>query len=292
MSWVELKIRCSGEDSEFIEPIASQAGALAVTMQDLHDNPVLEPGVGETPLWPELVLTALFDRDVDIDSVTQELNQRCAGKIRQIDIVELADQQWERSWMDAFEPMQFGTRLWVCPSWSEAPEPDAVVLRLDPGLAFGTGTHPTTALCLEKLASLPLDDARLLDFGCGSGILAIAALLLGARFALCVDNDPQALAATHNNRLANDIAESAIRCADSLGTDAGRFDLVIANILAQPLIDHAGELIDCLQPGGRLLLSGILEEQLESVQAAYQQQITFDVPTLHDGWALLHGVRH
>ncbi len=292
MPWFELKIHCSGAASEHIEPVANRLGALAVTMQDLQDNPVLEPGVGETPLWPEIIMTALFEATTDIDAIVAQLNDHCAGQIRQLHVSELADQQWERSWMEQFKPMQFGDRLWICPSWSEAPEPDAIVLRMDPGLAFGTGTHPTTALCLEKLTALQLQHARVLDFGCGSGVLAIAALQLGAAQAWCIDNDPQALAATESNRRSNDIDASAIVCADALDEKAPQFDLVIANILAQPLIDYAGELCARLRPGGRLLLSGVLDEQVASVCAAYSPQVDFDEPVIRDGWALLCGTRH
>ena len=292
MSWIELTIHCSDKDSEYIEPIANELGALAVTMQDLHDNPVLEPGVGETPLWPEITLTALFEASVDIDAIAQQLRAHCGSKIRHLQVSTLADQQWERSWMAQFKPMCFGGRLWICPSWSEPPEPGAVVLHMDPGLAFGTGTHATTALCLEKLAALKLRDMQILDFGCGSGILAIAALKLGAKSAVCIDNDPQALVATESNRVANNIPAAAVSCAEKLIHSDPSFDLVIANILAEPLIEYAASLSAQLRPGGLLLLSGVLEEQVESVRAAYSSQIEFSSPIIKDGWALLVGVRH
>ena len=188
------------------------AGAVAVTMEDNADEPVLEPGVGETPLWGKTRLSGLFDAGIDADALLSVFSERILEKCNhRIEILE--DKDWEREWMQHYQPMQFGDNLWICPSWLEPPDPLATNLLLDPGLAFGTGTHPTTALCLQEIAGMTLSGLQLVDYGCGSGILGIAALKLGARHALCVDNDPQALAASRDNAGRNAVADSALTVA-------------------------------------------------------------------------------
>ena len=268
------------------------AGAVAVTMEDNADEPVLEPGVGETPLWGKTRLSGLYDAGIDVDTVLsvfprQDL-QQCNHRL---EILE--DKDWEREWMQHYQPMQFGNNLWICPSWLEPPDPHATNLLLDPGLAFGTGTHPTTALCLQELAGMTLTGLQLVDYGCGSGILGIAALKLGARHALCVDNDPQALAASKDNAGRNAVAESALTVALPQEIDltayASTADLVIANILAGPLLALSERLLGLLKPGGTLLLSGLIESQAEALCTHYSDRISLSVAGETEGWICLRG---
>jgi ribosomal protein L11 methyltransferase len=258
---------------------------------DAEDQPIFEPDLGTTPLWSHTHLLALFEDGTDGDAVLAHLKLLRGGELPEHQVERIEDQDWERSWMDNFQPMRFGQRLWIVPSWHQAPEPDAVNLLLDPGLAFGTGTHPTTALCLEWLDGQDLAGCTVLDFGCGSGILAIAALLLGAPQAVGTDIDPQALEASRDN-------------ADRNGIDPARFpvylpadlppqpaDVVVANILAGPLVQLAPTITALVKNGGRLALSGILAEQAEEVRAAYAGAFDLDPTAVKDGWVRISGVR-
>lgn len=291
MSWQQLRFDSARERAEALEDALLELGALSVTLQDNADEPVLEPGVGERPLWQATRVVALFDAGADIDAVLAGLSAALGG-VPPFALETLQDQPWERTWMDAFQPMQFGRRLWVCPSWSEAPAADAVVLSLDPGLAFGTGTHPTTALCLTWLDGLDLRGRTVLDYGCGSGILAIAALLLGAERAIAVDNDPQALVATRENAVRNGIApERLLTCTPEAFAPSTRVDVTVANILAGPLQALAPLLAQATRPGGAIALSGILAAQADAVAEAYRPWITLQAPTLQDEWVRLDGER-
>lgn len=289
MAWLQLVFDSNRERAPELEDALLELGALSVTLQDNADEPVLEPGVGETPLWSETRLLALFDEDTNPDAVIAALREQLPA-LPNWRAERVEDQAWERAWMDDFQPQRFGARLWVCPSWCEPPDPDGVILALDPGLAFGTGTHPTTALCLEWLDGQPLAGATVVDYGCGSGILAIAALLLGAERAVAVDNDPQALIATRDNAERNGIApDRLVTCLpDALpaGTVA---EVVVANILAGPLQALAPTLTGLCAPGGRLALSGILAEQAEPVAAAYRPRFTLAEPTTRAEWVRLDG---
>ncbi|CAL1238888.1 methyltransferase for 50S ribosomal subunit protein L11 [Candidatus Methylocalor cossyra] len=265
-------------------------GALSVTLEDAGDQPLFEPKPGETPLWKKTRVIALFAEGVDEAGVRATLMAAFGGGISTWESATLEDRVWERAWLEHFRPMRFGRRLWVCPSGFEPPEPEAVNLCLDPGLAFGTGTHPTTALCLEWLDGQTLSGKTVLDYGCGSGILAIAALKLGANRAYGVDIDPQALTASADNARKNGVA-SRLRLSTPAGLPALGADLVLANILAGPLVALADQLVGQLRPGGDLVLSGLLAAQAEAVRAAYQGQIQFAAPVIREGWALLTGVK-
>ncbi len=292
MSWIQLRLDTSPEQVEALEALMLAAGAVAVTLEDNADQPVLEPAVGETPLWGQTRLTGLYPADADMDAVLAHFpDDALAGTHHRIEILE--DKDWEREWMQHYQPMQFGRRLWVCPSWLAPPEADAVNLLLDPGLAFGTGTHPTTALCLTELDGMQLQDRLVVDYGCGSGILAVAALKLGAREALGVDNDPQALVASRENARRNEVADPDFAVALPGQYDAARWasraDLVIANILAGPLMELSDTLLHCLKPGGTLMLSGLLDSQAPGMIAHYAAQIPLQVASEHEGWVCLRG---
>ncbi|MEL6871125.1 MAG: 50S ribosomal protein L11 methyltransferase [Pseudomonadota bacterium] len=293
MPWQQLTLTLGNLDHEAAETALLGAGAVAITYTDAADQPILEPAPGEVPMWSQARLTALFHEHASFERIALRLmSDLSLSALPPLDIALLADRAWEREWLSAFKPMQFGPRLWVAPQHAHIDAQHAIVLKLDPGLAFGTGTHATTALCLGALDGLPLDDARVLDFGCGSGILGIAALLLGAAHVHAVDIDPQAITATAENAATNDVAH-ALLAADvaSLTSDTLPFDVLLANILAQPLIDLAPRLASHLRPGGTLILSGILEAQAAEVAAAFTRWIEFAPLSRQDGWVMLNGRR-
>ena len=293
MSWIQLRLDTNPAQADSLEEMMLASGAVAVTMEDNADQPVLEPAVGETPLWGETRLTGLYAADTDMDAVLAHFpDDTLALSNCRIEILE--DKDWEREWIQHYQPMQFGRRLWVCPSWLEPPEPGAVNLLLDPGLAFGTGTHPTTALCLAQLDDLDLNGQVVVDYGCGSGILAVAALKLGAVEALGVDNDPQALVASRDNAGRNGIASQRFPVALPGQFDKGhwhqRADTVIANILAGPLMELSDTLLHFLKPGGTLMLSGLLDTQAPGMIEHYSPRISLDVTGEHEGWVCLTGL--
>jgi len=296
MTWLQLKAHIAPQHAEILEELLLAEGAQAITLQDAYDDPVFEPASGTTPLWDETVLTGLYDDLEDIEPMLDRVRQQWAAEMAdepcpEIDYELLADRDWEREWMDDFAPLKMGERLWVVPSWHAAPEPNAVNLLLDPGLAFGTGTHPTTALCLGWLDGLDLDASKVLDFGCGSGILAIAALKLGAEHATGTDIDPQALQASRENAQRNAIADERLSLCYPERLPAQRYEVVVANILSGPLIELAPTLCEYLAPGGRLALSGILAGQAEDVMEAYRAQgILLDAPCEREGWVRITGV--
>ena len=292
MTWLQLRVDAQRAGVAQWEDELLATGAVAVTLEDNADQPLLEPGVGETPLWNLTRITGLYPADTDMKHVLQALPQQLlAASNHRVEILE--DKDWEREWMQHYQPMQFGERLWVCPSWLQPPDPLAVNLMLDPGLAFGTGTHPTTALCLTQLDSMPLHGQTIVDYGCGSGILAAAALKLGAAHALCVDNDPQALAACRDNANRNHIADRQLDVVlpEEVGHAAwaGRAELVIANILAGPLVELSATLTGFLRPGGTLLLSGLLQNQAATLCDHYGERLPLAVVGEKDGWVCLRG---
>ena len=290
--WQELHCTARKDQINALEEWFFAAGALSVTLEDQADQPLLEPGPGETPLWDAVQVTALFAGDYDLQPILaafpKKLVTEAPGKI-----VPVADREWTRVWEHQFQPMQMGERLWVCPSWIPPPEPDAVNLLLDPGLAFGTGTHPTTAMCLRALDAAPLETTRIVDYGCGSGILGIAAALLGAHQVLGIDNDPQAITASQDNAVRNGVSASQFSAslpdAVVLENWQGSAEWVVANILAGPLIELAPTLIALMAPRGRLLLAGLLEEQAESIIRAYAPSVTLAIADQQEEWVLLAG---
>jgi ribosomal protein L11 methyltransferase len=284
MSWLEISFEVQRDAVASATDILEASGALSVTLSDAGDDPVLEPGAGETPLWPRTRLTGLFPMDGEIAATAAALERALPDTGRgSLHVARLDDRVWEREWLKAFRPMRFGRRLWVCPRDRTVEAADAIIVHLDPGLAFGTGTHPTTALCLEWLDSADLAGRTVVDYGCGSGILAIAAALLGAGRVVAVDHDPQALAATADNARRNCVAGRI----DVHGPDCApdfRADVVMANILAAPLVELAALLAGRTRPGGTLVLSGILAPQAAAIEQAYRRFCAIESELEKDGW--------
>jgi ribosomal protein L11 methyltransferase len=293
MAWLELSLIVTAEHQAGIEAALEDVGALSVTLLDAEDTPIFEPAPGETPLWPEIAMSALFDAGSDrvglVHALTELVPDLAPERIA-FRIVE--DQDWTRAWMDLFHPMQFGRRLWIYP-WNVEPptdDADAVVVRLDPGLAFGTGTHPTTALCLEWLDAQDLAGKTVVDYGCGSGVLAIAALKLGAARVIGVDNDPQALAASQDNAERNGVAGRLALVAPDAFSEAPA-DFLVANILAGPLEELAPLFARGVKPGGALALSGILRGQETALVKRYAEWFDALRVDAREDWVRIQGRR-
>ena len=288
MPFVQLTIELGKTDPSPVEDALFGIGALSVTLEDAADNPILEPAPGMLPLWPTVNVKALFAADTAPDMVMMELQSQL-GNLPPHQFEHIADRAWEREWLKDFHAMRFGDKLWVCPDGQRPDDPDAVIIDLDPGLAFGTGTHATTALCLQWLDQHPPRDKTIIDYGCGSGILAIAALKLGARAAQGVDIDPQALLASQDNAERNHVgAALTLELSDQHLMPA---EVLIANILAGPLTELAPRLAMLTIPGGHIVLSGVLQEQAETLQTCYATWFDMDTIGYQDGWARLSGQR-
>ncbi len=289
MPWIQIILRTDITHHQQAEQALLDAGALSVTLKDAEDNPVLEPLPGETPLWDDIIVTGLFDADTDSEQLKQQIYNQLGTQLK-LKVEALEDKDWVRAWMDDYKPMQFGERLWVCPKHIPPPAPDAVNLMLDPGLAFGTGTHPTTALCLEWLDAAEISGKQILDFGCGSGVLAIAALLLGAAQCDGTDIDPQAITASRDNALANQVSDQlALYLPDDMPDN--KYDLILANILAGPLTELSEQLANYCHPGADIVLSGILETQSEKIIRAYSPWFELDPIAVKDEWIRVSGKR-
>jgi len=293
MAWLELSLIVTAAQQAEVEAALDDLGALAVTLLDAEDHPIFEPAPGETPLWPEIALSALFEADRDragLVHVLTDLVPDLSPDHVAFRIVE--DQDWTRAWMDQFQPMRFGRRLWIYPWNIEPPadDADAIVVRLDPGLAFGTGTHPTTALCLEWLDAIDLAGLTVIDYGCGSGVLAIAALKLGAARVVGVDNDPQALAASRDNAERNGVSERLQLLTPAEFVEAPA-DALVANILAGPLAELASRFSSCVKPGGALALSGILRGQEIELVERYATSFESLAVDAREDWIRISGRR-
>jgi ribosomal protein L11 methyltransferase len=287
MAWQQLKINVKAKYAEAVGDMLTANNAMAVTFVDAKDTPMYEPKPGEILLWPDTQVVGLFDASDDLSLVILRLEK---SKILGLGFVHLIDQledkDWEREWMENFHPMQFGKRLWICPSWLDAPDPEAVNILLDPGLAFGTGTHPTTSLCLQWLDSADVKGKTVVDFGCGSGILAIAALKLEAAKVIGIDIDPQALEATIDNATRNKV-NNKLSVFLPENQPKLQADIVMANILAATLKELSHVISDLCAPNGELIMSGILIEQAEEVKAHYEPQFTFEPTQIEGEWVRL-----
>lgn len=296
MPWLQIKMDTNPAHAEVLEEFLLAAGANAVTLEDGADQPLFEPIRGTTPLWQQTRITGLFDVEQDSNAMIQALQLGWASVFPdqafpspRIEILE--DKDWEREWMENFHPIQVGNRLWICPSWKEAPNPEATNLQLDPGLAFGTGTHPTTFMCLQWLDENDVTGQTVVDYGCGSGILGVAALLLGAEKAYGVDNDPQALVATRENTDRNGLPAESFDVFYPGKISDVKADLMLANILAGPLIDLAPTISALVKDQGKLVLSGILSHQADDVMAAYTPWFNFDPVKQKEEWVCLSAVK-
>lgn len=303
--WLEITVQSDKDTADQLEDWLFEAGALSVTFRDSHEDDgdlahaVLEPVPGEVRLWEQVTLVGLFARDTHPEELRDALHLSAAIHEQVLPVYELAglaDREWERTWMDTFKPMRFGERFWICPTEYLAPDKDAINLKLDPGLAFGTGTHATTAQCLSWLglqtaqSLTPLAGRTVIDYGCGSGVLAIAALLLGALKVWAVDIDEQALLSTRENAKQNGVSEPLLVGQPAL-VDGVQVDIVFANILFKPLMDLADIMASAVKPGGHLILSGILEDQMEPLRLRYNQHFEFAPGQAIGGWALMTATR-
>jgi ribosomal protein L11 methyltransferase len=289
VTWLQVRLNTRAELAPAAEEALLGCGAVSVTLEDSADQPLFAGAEPQEQLWQQTRVSGLFPADVDLDSVRATLPETVRDGMR-AELLE--DKDWEREWMTHYQPRQFAEKLWLCPSWLTPPDPDAINIMLDPGLAFGTGTHPTTAMCLAELAARVAPGDRVVDFGCGSGVLGVAALKLGAQSVLATDTDPQALTATWANAERNDIRPGQLKVChpDELaGNEQAelRAELVVANILAGPLCELAPVLCGMLAPGGQLLLSGILREQVDALRSAYA--LDLEIAGEKDGWVALAG---
>ena len=294
MPWLQTHITISGKAVPFLDLLLNTLGAVSVTYTDAGDEPQLEPLPGEEKPWSDTIVTGLFEVDIDPDALTNALETAFEAQDIEasISIERLEDQPWERAWMESFKPMQFGERLWIIPQGQELPEAtgDTVVITLDPGLAFGTGTHPTTSLCLQWLDGHDINGKAVIDYGCGSGVLSIAALLLGAAEATGIDYDPQALMASHDNALKNGVAGELTLYAPE-ECPSLQCDLLLANILTSALVELSPLLSGMVRPGGQIVLSGILHDQVDQIVEAFGPVFDLEEPLREEEWVMISGTK-
>lgn len=290
--WFELTLKADMRfTAEALDEALVESGAVAVTMKDGDDEPIFEPLPGETPLWSNTLVTGLYEVPCDIDAIKAFLSHYLGDSdLPIVETHEVEDKDWVRAWQDHYKPIKFGENLWICPTHLPSPEPEVATVRLDPGLAFGTGTHPTTALCLEWLSEnyQEISNETIIDYGCGSGILGIAGLLLGAKECFSTDIDPQAIYATEQNAERNNVE---VKASLTESFKPGQAKVVLSNILSGPLVELAPILGSLVQPGGHLVLAGLLEHDAFFVKEAYQDQFTFEADKTLDGWTRLYGIK-
>lgn len=293
MPWLQLTIDSTRDDAQRLGEALEEAGAVSVSFEGTDAEPLFETDWNDSaPVWKQTRVLALFPEDTDTTAVINMVTTLLSLPAPPLfSAAPVADEDWVRAWMDRWLPMHFGANLWVVPSWLTPPEPEAANIILDPGMAFGTCTHATTAMCLEWLAAHPPRQLDVIDYGCGSGILAIAALKLGAARALGTDTDPQALVVSHENAERNEVSGQLALCLPDVLPVQATADVLLANILAGPLVQLAPRLTALVRPGGWLVLSGLLANQVEEVEAAYAPH--FDLARReHDGWAMLAGQKN
>ncbi|MCP4431839.1 MAG: 50S ribosomal protein L11 methyltransferase [Gammaproteobacteria bacterium] len=292
MAWWQFSIQCELAEVESIEELFFDLGAISINLADARDEPIYEPLPGHMPLWKTSIVTGMFDSSNDPEQLFQQICERLPQHLQtNLRHTRLNDQDWIQAYRDHYYPIQCADNLWIVPGWHKPPDPEATNIILDPGIAFGTGGHPTTALCLSWLAENNLGELTVVDYGCGSGILAIAALKLGAKRVIGIDIDPQALEASRQNANRNNIPDDQfpLFLPDQYKiTDA---DLLIANILTAPLVKLTEKLATLVKPGGKILLSGILDQQTDAIQSAYQVFFKLDPTIASDGWVRVTGTR-
>ena len=297
MKWLQIHITVEQAQVDFTETLLSSLGAVSVTLDDAENQDLLEPLPGETPLWNKVIVTGIYaqeeDEEIDVNALTTFISAQMPDTPLRYDFLE--DQEWERTWMDAYEPIQIAEKYWIVPEWMQAPEPDAVNIKLDPGLAFGTGNHASTFLCLQWLGKINLKDKIVIDYGCGSGILGVAALLLGAKKVYATDIDPQAVLATKQNAELNGVLEHLyVGLPEEFNIEFNhqKADVFVANILAGPLMALAPEFSTLIKSEGEFALAGILEEQVTDVSAVYSQFFDIiEVEKREEQWCRISGKR-
>ncbi|ENU81269.1 MULTISPECIES: 50S ribosomal protein L11 methyltransferase [unclassified Acinetobacter] len=297
MKWLQIHITVDQAQVDFTETLLLSLGAVSVTLDDAEDQALLEPLPGETPLWNKVIVTGIYQQDdneqIDVDSLIKFVQEQLPEAPVRFD--ELEDQAWERAWMDYYEPIQIAEKFWIVPEWLEAPDADATNIKLDPGLAFGTGNHASTFLCLQWLGSIDLKDKIVVDYGCGSGILGVAALLLGAKKVYATDIDPQAVLATKQNAELNGVLDRLfVGLPEEFNAEfkSQQADVLVANILAAPLMALAPEFAKLLKADGEFALAGVIEEQVEDVSGVYQE--FFDILNIEkreENWCRISGKR-
>lgn len=281
----QLRVQVQAQTSEHVEKLLFSCGAVSVSYEDAADEPILEPAIGEHPLWSRLCLQVHFTSEQAMHLAAKAL-QNDSSINQQIHLTQVEEQDWQASFQQQFSAMQFGP-LWIYPSWEKNPAPNGISLQLDPGLAFGTGHHATTSLCLSWLGRESLKDLSIIDYGCGSGILALAASLLGASHVYAVDIDPQAVIATHENIQRNQLDPDSFTVGNRLCLAGIKTDLLIANILAAPLLELRDEFIHHLKPNARLVVSGILSTQVETIRQHYANSFKCDEVTQQEEWGCI-----
>ncbi len=297
MKWLQIHITVDQAQVDFTETLLSSLGAVSVTLDDAENQDLLEPLPGETPLWNKVIVTGIYaqeeSEEIDVDALTTFITAQMPEAPLRHEFIE--DQEWERTWMDAYEPIQIGEKFWIVPEWMEAPEADAVNIKLDPGLAFGTGNHASTFLCLQWLGQTDVKDKIVIDYGCGSGILGVAALLLGAKKVYATDIDPQAVLATQQNAELNGVLGNLfVGLPDEFNEEfkAQKADVFVANILAGPLMALAPEFATLVKSEGEFALAGILEEQVADVSSVYSEFFDIlQVEKREEHWCRISGKR-
>jgi len=292
MAWWQLSVQCSVDELEVTEDCLLELGAVSITICDARDEPIYEPLPGDTPVWQHSIVTGIFEQGQSLEELhDQLLNLLPDHQVTTARSSILEDQNWERVHLQHFQPIRFADNLWVVPSWLRPPDPTAINIQLDPGLAFGTGSHPTTALCLAWMADKNLNSRSVIDYGCGSGILSIAACKLGANQVFAIDIDPQAVDASLENARRNDIDLDIMHIGLPSTLDIEKVDLLIANILSGPLIELMPKFADMIKPGGKILLSGILKTQLDDIKYAYRSYFDLDPEINREDWVRVTGTR-
>ena len=297
MKWLQIHITVEQAQVEFTETLLSSLGAVSVTLDDAENQDLLEPLPGETPLWNKVIVTGIYAQeegeDIDVTALETFIRTQLPTEPMRSEFLE--DQVWERSWMDYYEPIQFGEKYWIVPEWIEPPEADAVNIKLDPGLAFGTGNHASTFLCLQWLGKTDVKDKVVIDYGCGSGILGVAALLLGAKKVYATDIDPQAVLATKQNAELNGVLENLyVGLPEEFNAEFKnqQADILVANILAGPLMSLAKEFSTLIKSEGEFALAGVIEEQVTDVSSIYSEFFDIvEVEKREETWCRISGSR-